>query len=276
MSISQIYRFSQVDKLNDYEEKAKRIYLLKDHNLIESYLVQKNIVSKSNDYIFGTFSKLFNSIEKHIFFRFSDWDQYSSQYKPKDPFRGYYNLYLYQEPAIKHIKAIPNNIVQIISIMGGFVTLLTKLISWAINSYQKFQYRKSSVKKLYYYTRTKNQKVVDKSSIPPDNSMTLTRRAQSEDYQMKMLRAVIDSKSVLSFGYSQYTKYFYKKMITNCFVKTFCKCCKPKKGQSTTTERNYIRGKNGIKKIKEETDLIQIVKTLRQARLLIESQMNKK
>jgi hypothetical protein len=44
--------------------------------------------------------------------------------------------------------------------MGGFTTLITKLIGWMLNSYQKFMYHKSSVKKLYYYTKTKKVKKV--------------------------------------------------------------------------------------------------------------------
>ena len=39
--------------------------------------------------------------------------------------------------------------------MGGFITLITKLAGWILRSYQSFTFRKSAIKKLYYYSRTK-------------------------------------------------------------------------------------------------------------------------
>ena len=59
---------------------------------------------------------------------------------------------------MKNVAVIPNNIVEILSIMGGFLTLITKLTWWLIRSYQQFQFKKSSIKKLYYYTRTKKKR----------------------------------------------------------------------------------------------------------------------
>jgi hypothetical protein len=41
--------------------------------------------------------------------------------------------------------------------MGGFMSVLTKLTGWLLKRYQRFTFRKSSIKKLYYYSRTKNK-----------------------------------------------------------------------------------------------------------------------
>lgn len=62
----------------------------------------------------------------------------------------------------------PNNFTEILAVLGGFVTLVTKFIGWGIKSYQIFQYRKSSVKKLYYYTRTKKKENVRRKTQVAD------------------------------------------------------------------------------------------------------------
>jgi len=41
--------------------------------------------------------------------------------------------------------------------MGGFLTLITKITGWGLRNYQVFTFRKSGIKKLYYYSRTKKK-----------------------------------------------------------------------------------------------------------------------
>jgi len=56
--------------------------------------------------------------------------------------------------------------------MGGFVTLTTKLIGWSLRNYQAFQFRKSSIKKLYYYSRTKKKEPDSKNQSTEKHSLS--------------------------------------------------------------------------------------------------------
>ena len=88
---------------------------------------------------------------------------YNAVYNTKNDYKGYLNIYFVQSPNIVTTHSTPNNFTEILAVLGGFVTLVTKIIGWGLNSYQIFQYRKSSVKKLYYYTRTKKKENLRRS-----------------------------------------------------------------------------------------------------------------
>ena len=137
---------------------------------------------------------------------------YNAVYNSKDKFKGYLNIYFTQSPNIVTTHSTPNNFTEILAVLGGFVTLVTKFIGWGIKSYQIFQYRKSSVKKLYYYTRTKKKeqytrslfekaKVNDTASVSPESKEKSLETSLKKDFSL--LNAVIMSKAILSFGYSQ-------------------------------------------------------------------------
>lgn len=88
------------------------------------------------------------------------------------------------------------------------------------------------------------------------------------------------SKTNLVFGFRQFTNYYIKIYLFNtfkCFGLLFpCfKCCKYSK-HSSMTARKYKRLKNAEKKMSEELDIVQIVKTMRQVRLLLTSQLTPK
>ena len=86
------------------------------------------------------------------------------------------------------------------------------------------------------------------------------------------------SKMVLSFGYKSYLNYFFKISVFN-FFKFFgnmCRCgscCKTQAKHSSMTARKYRRVQNANKKFVQEMDIIEIVKTLRKARFIIDNQM---
>ena len=109
------------------------------------------------------------------------------------------------------------------------------------------------------------------------------KRRQSKAYiehEHKKLSDIMKSKTVLSFGYKSYLNYYYKMMIFNlfrCFSRCFncTKCCREQK-HSSMTARKYKRAQNAHKKISEELDLLQIVKTLRKARFMIDNSMTLK
>ena len=85
------------------------------------------------------------------------------------------------------------------------------------------------------------------------------------------------SKAILYFGYKGFLNYYTKMYIFNTlqfFSKCF-PCCRSSK-HSSMTARKFKRQNNARYKMSEEFDLIQIVKTLRQARLLIQNQLTDK
>ena len=78
-----------------------------------------------------------------------------------------------------------------------------------------------------------------------------------------ILRAIMKSKVILSFGYKSYVNYWFKMFVfgfylffRNCFSCHKCfRCCRATK-HSSMTARKYKRAQNAYKKINEEIDLI--------------------
>lgn len=62
----------------------------------------------------------------------------------------------------------------IVSTLGGFLALTTKLIGWLIAGYQNFAFRKSGIKKLYYYSRTKSKNEMEDGSEPDSRNSVNT------------------------------------------------------------------------------------------------------
>jgi hypothetical protein len=146
-----------------------------------------------------------------------------------------------QAPNVVTTNLIPQNFTEILAILGGFVTLVTKMIGWGIKSYQIFQYRKSSVKKLYYYTRTKKKESHRNKYLITDSSGGASKKFtdpnmsaeshpqiqkieenQTHEDNFKILKTVILSKAILSYGYLQSFKIF----VHQCFVNRTFKCCR--------------------------------------------------
>lgn len=222
-----------------------------------------------------------------------------------------FTLEIRQSPQTVEDTLVPNNLLEIVSMLGGFLTLITKLISWLIASYQSFAFRKSSIKKLYFYSRTKTKNELKNertSSQGSTNTIQLTGQSdfneeiddkkshlsfedKEQDYEkehqeeqlkkkrsrMEQLVKIMRSKAILSFGYKSYINYYFKMYLFNtfkCFSVIFpcCSCCKYTK-HSSMTARKYKRQNNAKIKMSEEFDIIQIVKTLRQVRLLISNHL---
>ena len=106
--------------------------------------------------------------------------------------------------------------------------------------------------------------------------MRAEKEAKLKEQRLNDLLQIMKSKTVLSFGYKSFLNYYLK---MGCFtIRRFlgqfccCKCFKVSK-HSSMTARKYKRQANGQKKINSEFDIIQIVKTLRQARFLIDNSM---
>lgn len=118
-----------------------------------------------------------------------------------------------------------------------------------------------------------------KSEVRDDDS-----RGDLSEEKKQFLTSLVKSKTVLSFGYWNYIRYYQKISLYNTlnFLKKLI-CCgrsdndgKAKKGNSSMTKRKYRRAQNAYKKISEEVDLIKIVKTLRIARFLIDMNFTQK
>lgn len=88
---------------------------------------------------------------------------------------------------------------------------------------------------------------------------------------------IMRSKAILSFGYKSFLNYYLKMSCFNtlrCCGRLFscCSCFKVTK-HSSMTARKYKRQANAQLKMNQELDLLEIVKTLRQARFLIDNTM---
>jgi hypothetical protein len=146
-----------------YSTINERFDLEDNRNIILNQQVEKNVVIRSEDHLFGTSfysdeNDMFNyKTQKRVFYEVSTQSTFNSVGTGKDQSSGYFNSILTQQATYVSMNAVPQNFIDILSILGGFVTLVCTIIGWIIQSYQKFQFRKSSVKKMYFYTRTKNQ-----------------------------------------------------------------------------------------------------------------------
>lgn len=288
------------------------------------------------------------------FYKQTTYQKMQQKYDNLDMYNSLYSIHL--EASSTTIKSVvtPGNFIEILAIMGGFVSVMTKFIGWSLRNYQAFQFRKSSIKKLYFYSRTKkkeplgptanpstlvkkelkekkkfedeekyshktlsisdgsdfNEKLIRSQTkgdenanleIPEQDNLYLKATPNSvlkdgremqrhtmkinqaiKQSQDQQLKDIVYSKTVLSFGYKSFLNYYYKLLCFNCisFIGNLCQChdltnrCKVRK--SSMTARKYKRAKNAQKKISEEIDLIEIVKTLRAARFIINSQMTPK
>lgn len=258
--------------------------------------LEKNIISRSFDHIFGSD---FMFLQKEVFYKQSYYSTLNGNYNPKLTFNALMTVHLNPSPYTVLSIITPGNFVEIISLLGGFVTMTAKLIGWMLRSYQGFQFRKSSIKKLYYYSRTKKKGTPSKKYTEDDlkKSHATMVFTEGSDFHDRMIRShsnfekkedesiaskemiknlhdIVYSKCVLSFGYTSFVNYYYK---LTCLNLVSCcgrlGACLPRVTKSSMTARKYKRAKNAHKKITEEMDLLQIIKTLRKARFLIESQM---
>jgi hemerythrin superfamily protein len=115
--------------------------------------------------------------------------------------------------------------------------------------------------------------------VNKEEEIRAEREAKRRERRLNDLLHIMKSKTVLSFGYKSFLNYYYK---MSCFktMQCFgwfccCKCFKVNK-HSSMTARKYKRQVNGQKKINSEFDIIEIVKTLRHARFLIDNAMTEK
>jgi len=124
--------------------------------LEDNVSIQKETIIQSKDVIFGSTNfnygktDLYKSVSKQV---------YNTKNKKGvlDSSTSLYAVILNQAETSLVVQIVPDNFVDIVSISGGFITCLTVLIAWALASYQQFQYRKASIKKLYFYSRTKKK-----------------------------------------------------------------------------------------------------------------------
>ena len=103
-------------------------------------------------------------------------------------------------------------------------------------------------------------------------------KQRQHEAKMTLLKAIMRSKTILSFGYQAYSNYFTKMFLFRLFKCFRCccgcfKCCQVAK-HSSMTARKYHRANNAYTKMAEEIDLLSIIKTLRRARFLINQRMD--
>lgn len=118
--------------------------------------LQKNTIERSYDYMFGT-NLLAGLARLHTFYQQVDRQLFVSSYTKEYAFNALYVLRLQQAESTVKSSLVPQNLVGILSILGGFLAMLTRLTGFVLRSYQRFTFRKSGIKKLYYYSRTKQK-----------------------------------------------------------------------------------------------------------------------
>lgn len=141
---------------------------------------------RSNDILFGT---AFMFTRKDNFYENSGKTLVNSRYDASRKFNGLYNISIRQAPTTIQSIVTPSNFFEVLSIMGGFATLLTKCIAWTLAGYQSFTFKKSSIKKLYYYSRTKKKADTEdqgSDSDPEDNSSPI--KIESKDLEKKLIK----------------------------------------------------------------------------------------
>jgi hypothetical protein len=131
-----------------------RIYFDKNSRRIIDFFLEKNTIIRSFDHVFGT-SIFYNDI--YVIFKKVYKNLYNSVYDTENPYNGLCVITFYQAGTSINSTIVPSNLVGILSLLGGFLTLITKLTGWCLLSYQRFTFRKSKIKKLYYYSRTKKK-----------------------------------------------------------------------------------------------------------------------
>lgn len=70
----------------------------------------------------------------------------------------YFTVKLTQSPQLVKRTIIPSYFYRIFSLLGGFWAMFTSCSTWLLKPYIAYQYGKSSIKKLYKYTRTRRHK----------------------------------------------------------------------------------------------------------------------
>jgi hypothetical protein len=63
-----------------YEIDNRRVYLAEGHNLINSLLIQKNYLTRSTDYIFGTINLFRMTTQERTFYKAEKSSMYNAIY----------------------------------------------------------------------------------------------------------------------------------------------------------------------------------------------------
>jgi hypothetical protein len=72
-------------------------------------------------------------------------------------------------------QATPQALLDIFALLGGFAAFLTRILSWVLGFYQRFQLKKNAIKHLYYYSRSKRTQKRS-SSVVSDHLETLENK----------------------------------------------------------------------------------------------------
>ena len=137
-----------------------RYYLAPKFRDYKTHYLQKTTLGWSSDYFFGS---SFWSRQTDTFYRLQDSVSTTGQYNQAIMSNGYLTLKFKQFGMNSDKRITPQNFIKLLSILGGFFFVLTNLTGFLLRNYQRFSYRKSVIKNLYYYSRTK-KKVEDRGS----------------------------------------------------------------------------------------------------------------
>ena len=311
-----------------YKTENERNFFIEGLRVAYHIQLQKSTIDRSFDHIFGT--NLMRKVS-YLIYKQLDRQIFLTRYTAEYQFNALFLLELMQSETTIKMTIVPQNLVGVLSILGGFLAMITRITGFLLRNYQRFTFRKSSIKKLYYYSRTKKKNERNSSdhgnevtamasnisnetfeisqasdfdennltSVAPttplarlnkpkgaaslSNSEVLNqaqrqaeRDAKRREKRLGELLHIMKSKTILSFGYKSFLNYYYKMSCFNTmrFFGRFscCKCFRVTK-HSSMTARKFKRQANAQMKMNQELDVIEIVKTLRQARFLIDNTM---
>ena len=124
--------------LKRYNTLIERIHLHEGSNIVVNQLVQRKKLTKSGDFAFGTD---YFKVNNRTYYDVETQSVFNSGNNPHSTFfekKGYFNAKLTQKPTYIEIHAVPQDYLNTMSTLGGFVTLITTVSGWAIASYQRF------------------------------------------------------------------------------------------------------------------------------------------
>lgn len=158
-------------------------------------------------------------------------------------------------------------------VIGGFLSLITRMTNFSLANYQSFTIDKSLIKKIFSWKetlRSKNRSFYDKGNSEDDGGYNY-------DKKQGLLKETIMSRHVFRYNWTQrFWANVKKKMV---FVICCGCCCLNKKRICCFERRKHSRSKDGknsrsrlyaegLAKLYVEIDLLEVVKQLRISRFM--------
>lgn len=148
-------------------------------------------------------------------------------------------------------------------LLGGFISMITRLTNFALRGYQSYALDKSLIKKVFSVRRPPQQKVRTETEA---HNLMKASLANGYDQHQNKLKDAIQERTIFSYPYR---KNCWRKFVDSLhwfFCACWCQCCCPRKPRKVGKEERLFIG--GLSKLYTEIDLLEVVKQLRISRFL--------